>query len=76
MEKKKAVDEAVKAASAVKDHLSSFPPFCQYDRNGNHSYLILYDLNKQYPISPSLSHQIIVALHFHAVLEVISFFVI
>eukprot|EP00268_Persea_americana_P004715 TRINITY_DN11525_c0_g1_i3.p1 TRINITY_DN11525_c0_g1~~TRINITY_DN11525_c0_g1_i3.p1 ORF type:complete len:148 (-),score=42.75 TRINITY_DN11525_c0_g1_i3:199-642(-) len=39
LEKKKAVDEAVKAASAIKDHLASFPPFCQYDRNGLFVYL-------------------------------------
>lgn len=34
LEKKKAIDEIIKAAYAVKDHLAAFPPFCQYDRNG------------------------------------------
>ncbi|KAI4347313.1 hypothetical protein L6164_008133 [Bauhinia variegata] len=31
--KKKAIDELIKAACTVKDHLSSFPPFRHYDRN-------------------------------------------
>ncbi|RVW83899.1 hypothetical protein CK203_042088 [Vitis vinifera] len=31
LEKKKAVDEAMKAASSVKDPLVSFSPFCHYD---------------------------------------------
>ncbi|KAF8398880.1 hypothetical protein HHK36_014744 [Tetracentron sinense] len=34
LDKKKAVDEAIKAASSEKDHLTSFPPFRHYDRNG------------------------------------------
>lgn len=40
LEKKKTIDEIIKAASAVKDHLASFPPFCQYDRNGLSVYLV------------------------------------
>uniref|UniRef100_A0A804I9J0 N-alpha-acetyltransferase 40 n=1 Tax=Musa acuminata subsp. malaccensis TaxID=214687 RepID=A0A804I9J0_MUSAM len=34
LEKKKAIDEIIKKASSVKDHLVSFPPFCHYERNG------------------------------------------
>ncbi|XP_034711988.1 uncharacterized protein LOC117934419 isoform X3 [Vitis riparia] len=34
LEKKKAVDEAMKAASSVKDPLVSFSPFCHYDTIG------------------------------------------
>ncbi|KAK9278905.1 hypothetical protein L1049_028486 [Liquidambar formosana] len=34
LEKKKAIDELIKAASAENDHLASFPPFRCYDRNG------------------------------------------
>ncbi|CAK7324861.1 unnamed protein product [Dovyalis caffra] len=34
LEKKKALDELIKAASSEKDHLISFPPFCHYNRNG------------------------------------------
>lgn len=35
LEKKKAIDEIVKAASSPdKDHLASFPPFRHYQRNG------------------------------------------
>ncbi|XP_058079323.1 uncharacterized protein LOC131227540 [Magnolia sinica] len=37
--KKKAIDEAIKAASSVKDHLASFLPFRHYDRNGLSVYL-------------------------------------
>ncbi|XP_077241008.1 uncharacterized protein LOC143881667 [Tasmannia lanceolata] len=37
--KKKAIDEVIKAASAEKDHLASFPPFRQYERNGLSAYL-------------------------------------
>ncbi|XP_077230565.1 uncharacterized protein LOC143863694 isoform X2 [Tasmannia lanceolata] len=37
--KKKAIDEVIKAASAEKDHLASFPAFRQYDRNGLTLYL-------------------------------------
>ncbi|PKA48552.1 hypothetical protein AXF42_Ash017451 [Apostasia shenzhenica] len=32
--KKKEVDELIKSASAVKNHLAFIPEFCQYDRNG------------------------------------------
>ncbi|URE25085.1 Acetyltransferase (GNAT) family [Musa troglodytarum] len=39
LEKKKAIDEIIKKASSVKDHLLSFPPFCQYERNGLSVYL-------------------------------------
>nr|ASU54205.1 histone acetyltransferase [Hevea brasiliensis] len=39
LEKKKAVDELIKAASAVKDHLASFPSFRQFDTNGLSVYL-------------------------------------
>ncbi|ONK61361.1 uncharacterized protein A4U43_C08F29100 [Asparagus officinalis] len=39
LEKKKAINEIIKAACAVKDHLTAFPPFCQYDRNGLSVYL-------------------------------------
>ncbi|XP_008806628.1 N-alpha-acetyltransferase 40 [Phoenix dactylifera] len=39
LEKKKAIDEIIKKASSVKDHLASFPPFCHYDRNGLSVYL-------------------------------------
>ncbi|KAF3334859.1 N-alpha-acetyltransferase 40 [Carex littledalei] len=34
LEKKKAIDEIIRKATSVQDHLSSFLPFCQYDRNG------------------------------------------
>ncbi|XP_072953194.1 uncharacterized protein [Typha angustifolia] len=34
LEKKKVIDEIIKKAAALKDHLASFPPFCKYDRNG------------------------------------------
>ncbi|KAE9466127.1 hypothetical protein C3L33_01973, partial [Rhododendron williamsianum] len=40
LEKKKAIDEIVKAASSPdKDHLASFPPFRHYQRNGLSVYL-------------------------------------
>ncbi|RWW32514.1 hypothetical protein GW17_00002811 [Ensete ventricosum] len=39
LEKKKAIDEIIKKASSVKDHLLSFPPFCRYERNGLSVYL-------------------------------------
>lgn len=39
LEKKRAIDEIIKVASTVKDHLASFPPFCQYDRKGLSVYL-------------------------------------
>ncbi|WOL20146.1 hypothetical protein Cni_G28948 [Canna indica] len=39
LEKKKAIDEIIKKASSVKDHLVSFPPFCHYERNGLSVYL-------------------------------------
>ncbi|XP_020107256.1 N-alpha-acetyltransferase 40 isoform X2 [Ananas comosus] len=39
LEKKKAIDDTIKKAAAVKDHLASFPPFCQYNRNGLSVYL-------------------------------------
>uniref|UniRef100_A0A804KJS2 N-alpha-acetyltransferase 40 n=1 Tax=Musa acuminata subsp. malaccensis TaxID=214687 RepID=A0A804KJS2_MUSAM len=39
LEKKKAIDEIIKKASSVKDHLLSFPPFCHYERNGLSVYL-------------------------------------
>lgn len=39
LEKKKAVDEAIRSASAQKDHLASFRPFSQYERNGLSVYL-------------------------------------
>lgn len=34
LEKKKAVDRAIKAASVVKDHLVFYTPFRQFNRNG------------------------------------------
>ncbi|KAG6676046.1 hypothetical protein I3843_15G128300 [Carya illinoinensis] len=34
LEKKKAIDECIKSASADKDPLASFPPFRSYNRNG------------------------------------------
>ncbi|XP_024437908.2 uncharacterized protein LOC7485183 isoform X2 [Populus trichocarpa] len=34
LEKKKAIDELIKAASSEKDHLVYFQPFCHYNRNG------------------------------------------
>ncbi|XP_039127083.1 N-alpha-acetyltransferase 40 isoform X1 [Dioscorea cayenensis subsp. rotundata] len=39
LEKKKAIDDIIKAASAVKDQLASFLPFRQYDRHGLSLYL-------------------------------------
>ncbi|KAJ8471882.1 hypothetical protein OPV22_026225 [Ensete ventricosum] len=39
LEKKKAIDDIIKKASSVKDHLLSFPPFCRYERNGLSVYL-------------------------------------
>ncbi|KAK1287939.1 hypothetical protein QJS10_CPB19g01704 [Acorus calamus] len=39
LEKKRAIDEVIKTAYAEKDHLSSFPPFRRYDRNGLSVYL-------------------------------------
>eukprot|EP00262_Sarcandra_glabra_P016349 TRINITY_DN5301_c0_g3_i1.p1 TRINITY_DN5301_c0_g3~~TRINITY_DN5301_c0_g3_i1.p1 ORF type:complete len:120 (-),score=28.66 TRINITY_DN5301_c0_g3_i1:11-370(-) len=39
LDKKKAIDEVIKAASTVRDHLAAFPPFRQYDRNGLSVYL-------------------------------------
>ncbi|KAJ3695945.1 hypothetical protein LUZ60_001322 [Juncus effusus] len=39
LERKKAVDEMIKKAASVKDHLASFPPFCHYQRNGVSVYL-------------------------------------
>ncbi|KAJ4961921.1 hypothetical protein NE237_021831 [Protea cynaroides] len=39
LEKKKAIDEIIKAAYAEKDHLLSFQPFRQYDRSGLFLYL-------------------------------------
>ncbi|XP_010271137.1 PREDICTED: N-alpha-acetyltransferase 40 [Nelumbo nucifera] len=39
LEKKKAIDEIIKAASNEKDHLTSFPPFRHYDRNGLSVYM-------------------------------------
>ncbi|KAJ6888193.1 GCN5-related N-acetyltransferase family protein [Populus alba x Populus x berolinensis] len=33
LEKKKAIDELIKAASSEKDHLVYFQPFCHYNRN-------------------------------------------
>ncbi|KAL4196063.1 hypothetical protein AMTRI_Chr04g244160 [Amborella trichopoda] len=39
LEKKKAIDEIIKAASTAKDHLACFPPFRVYDRNGLSVYL-------------------------------------
>ncbi|XP_074589330.1 uncharacterized protein LOC141845173 isoform X2 [Curcuma longa] len=39
LEKKKTIDEIIKKASSVKDHLVSFPPFCHYERNGLSVYL-------------------------------------
>ncbi|KAL5995505.1 hypothetical protein ACLOJK_025567 [Asimina triloba] len=39
LEKKKAIDESIKAACSEKDHLASFPAFRQYDRNGLSIYL-------------------------------------
>ncbi|KAG0488511.1 hypothetical protein HPP92_007322 [Vanilla planifolia] len=34
LEKQKAIEEIIKSASAIKDHLTSFVAFRQYDRNG------------------------------------------
>lgn len=34
LEKKKAIDESLRAASAHKDHLTAFPSFRHYERNG------------------------------------------
>ncbi|XP_042462505.1 uncharacterized protein LOC122046068 isoform X2 [Zingiber officinale] len=39
LEKKKTIDEIIKKASSVKDHLVFFPPFCHYERNGLSVYL-------------------------------------
>ncbi|XP_057977100.1 uncharacterized protein LOC131164136 isoform X2 [Malania oleifera] len=39
LEKNRAIDAAIKAASAEKDHLASFPTFRHYDRNGLSAYL-------------------------------------
>ncbi|KAF5200964.1 N-alpha-acetyltransferase, partial [Thalictrum thalictroides] len=39
LEKKKAIEEIIKAASTEKDHLVAFPPFCHYNRNGLSVYL-------------------------------------
>uniref|UniRef100_A0A5B7A4V7 N-alpha-acetyltransferase 40 n=1 Tax=Davidia involucrata TaxID=16924 RepID=A0A5B7A4V7_DAVIN len=40
LEKKKAVEGIIKAASSSdKDHLASFPPFCHYNRDGLSVYL-------------------------------------
>ncbi|KAF9618807.1 hypothetical protein IFM89_002675 [Coptis chinensis] len=39
LEKKKAIDALIKTASIQKDHLASFPPFRNYNRNGLSVYL-------------------------------------
>ncbi|XP_043695840.1 N-alpha-acetyltransferase 40 isoform X1 [Telopea speciosissima] len=39
LEKKRVIDEIIKSAYAEKDHLVSFQPFRQYDRNGLSVYL-------------------------------------
>ncbi|XP_037494228.1 N-alpha-acetyltransferase 40 isoform X2 [Jatropha curcas] len=39
LEKKKAIDELIKSASVVKDHLASFLPFRHFNRNGLSLYL-------------------------------------
>lgn len=39
LEKKKAIDELIKTASIEKDHLTAFPPFRNYNRNGLSVYL-------------------------------------
>ncbi|KAJ4768716.1 N-alpha-acetyltransferase 40 [Rhynchospora pubera] len=39
LEKKKAIDEIIRKATSVKDHLVSFLPFCHYQRNGLSVYL-------------------------------------
>ncbi|XP_043806053.1 N-alpha-acetyltransferase 40 isoform X2 [Manihot esculenta] len=39
LERRKAFDELIKAASSVKDHLASFPPFRHFDSNGLSVYL-------------------------------------
>ncbi|KAL3512484.1 hypothetical protein ACH5RR_025201 [Cinchona calisaya] len=39
LEKKKAVDDIIKAASSQKDPLSAFLPFCHYHKNGLSVYL-------------------------------------
>ncbi|KAK6915479.1 GNAT domain [Dillenia turbinata] len=39
LEKKKAIEEAIKASSANKDHLASFPSLRHYNRNGLSVYL-------------------------------------
>ncbi|KAL3627265.1 hypothetical protein CASFOL_028628 [Castilleja foliolosa] len=40
VEKKKAIENAIRAASLVKDHLSNFPHFRHYQRNGLYVHLL------------------------------------
>ncbi|CAI0551773.1 unnamed protein product [Linum tenue] len=37
LERKKKIDKLIQTASSEHDHLSSFPPFRRFDRNGNGS---------------------------------------
>ena len=46
MERKKAIDELVRKAIAVKDHLAQFPAFHKFQRNGNYIVLVYHNKRK------------------------------